>query len=171
MALLKMLPKLWYNWSRWKSYGCRRRRLRWGWFLFDIYVANDHSMNYLWHNNGGKSFTDVGTPSGTAFGQSGESAVSMSVDFADIPVQEGWICLFQMINTAGYMKIWEMASSQTGHIPRGFAMPAGQYVGWSSSFIDYNNDGLVDIFKANGALKHLYGTGRSVIWKHWKRKI
>ncbi len=49
----------------------------------DIYVANDHSMNYLWHNNGGKRFTDVGTPSGTAFGQSGESAVSMSVDFAD----------------------------------------------------------------------------------------
>jgi len=36
-------------------------------------------------------------------------------------------------------------------------MPAGQYVGWSSSFIDYNNDGLVDIYKANGALKHLYG--------------
>jgi hypothetical protein len=36
-------------------------------------------------------------------------------------------------------------------------MPAGQFVGWSSSFIDYNNDGLVDIYKANGALKHLYG--------------
>jgi hypothetical protein len=36
-------------------------------------------------------------------------------------------------------------------------MPAGQFVGWSSSFIDYNNDGLVDIYKTNGALKHLYG--------------
>ena len=36
-------------------------------------------------------------------------------------------------------------------------MAAGQYVGWSSSFFDYNNDGLVDIFKTNGALKHLYG--------------
>ena len=36
-------------------------------------------------------------------------------------------------------------------------MPAGQYVGWSSSFVDYDNDGDVDIFKTNGALKHLYG--------------
>jgi hypothetical protein len=36
-------------------------------------------------------------------------------------------------------------------------MPAGQFVGWSSSFFDYNNDGLVDIYKTNGALKHLYG--------------
>ena len=49
----------------------------------DIYVANDHSLNYLWHNDGGKGFTDRGTMSGTAFSQAGESTVSMSVDFAD----------------------------------------------------------------------------------------
>jgi hypothetical protein len=30
-------------------------------------------------------------------------------------------------------------------------------VGWSSSFIDFDNDGDVDIFKVNGELKHLYG--------------
>jgi hypothetical protein len=39
----------------------------------------------------------------------------------------------------------------------GIAIPAGQFVGWSSSFIDYNNDGLVDIYKANGALNRLDG--------------
>ena len=38
----------------------------------DIYVANDHSLNYLWHNNGGKKFEDRGTMSGTAFSQAGE---------------------------------------------------------------------------------------------------
>jgi hypothetical protein len=37
------------------------------------------------------------------------------------------------------------------------SMAAAQFVGWSSSFIDYDNDGDVDIFKTNGALKHLYG--------------
>ena len=36
-------------------------------------------------------------------------------------------------------------------------MQAAQFVGWSSSFVDYDNDGDVDIFKTNGALKHLYG--------------
>ena len=30
-------------------------------------------------------------------------------------------------------------------------MGAGQFVGWSSSFIDYENDGDEDIFKTNGA--------------------
>jgi hypothetical protein len=123
----------------------------------DIYVANDHSMNYLWHNNGGKSFTDMGTPSGTAFGQSGESAVSMSVDFADYS-GSGRMGMF--ISDDKYCRLYEnmgngIFSEQS--YPSGIAMPAGQFVGWSSSFFDYNNDGLIDIYKANGALKHLYG--------------
>jgi hypothetical protein len=41
--------------------------------------------------------------------------------------------------------------------PAGIAMAAGQFVGWSSSFLDFDNDGYVDLFKTNGALKHLYG--------------
>jgi hypothetical protein len=123
----------------------------------DIYVANDHSMNYLWHNNGGKSFTDVGTPSGTAFGQSGESTVSMSVDFADY-IGNGLMDMF--VSDDKYCRLFEnkgngLFSDQS--YPSGIAMPAGQFVGWSSSFFDYNNDGLVDIYKTNGALKHLYG--------------
>lgn len=123
----------------------------------DIYVANDHSMNYLWHNNGGKGFTDMGTPSGTAFGQSGESAVSMSVDFADY-TGSGRMDMF--ISDDKYCRLYENLGNgifSDRSYSSGIAMPAGQYVGWSSSFIDYNNDGLVDIYKVNGALKHLYG--------------
>jgi hypothetical protein len=123
----------------------------------DVYVANDHSMNYLWHNNGGKSFTDMGTPSGTAFGQSGESAVSMSVDFADY-TGSGRIDMF--ISDDKYCRLYENQGNgifSDKSYASGIAMPAGQFVGWSSSFIDYNNDGLVDIYKTNGALKHLYG--------------
>jgi hypothetical protein len=123
----------------------------------DIYVANDHTMNYLWHNNGGKGFVDMGTPSGTAFGQSGESAVSMSVDFADY---KGSGRMDMFISDDKYCRLYENLGNgifADKSYPSGIAMPAGQYVGWSSSFIDYNNDGLIDIYKTNGALKHLYG--------------
>ncbi len=54
----------------------------------DIYVANDHTMNYLWHNEGGKGFTDMGTMSGTAFSQAGEATVSMSVILPIITVTD-----------------------------------------------------------------------------------
>ncbi|HEX2974579.1 MAG TPA: VCBS repeat-containing protein [Bacteroidales bacterium] len=59
----------------------------------DIYVANDHTMNYLWHNEKGKYFTEAGIKSGTAFSQEGEAAVSMSVDFADFN-RDGLLDLF-----------------------------------------------------------------------------
>lgn len=123
----------------------------------DIYVANDHTLNYLWHNDGGKHFTDRGTMSGTAFSQAGEATVSMSVDFADF---NGDSLLDLFVSDDSYCSLYENLGnglfSDKG-IPSGISMAAAQFVGWSSSFFDYDNDGDEDIFKTNGALKHLYG--------------
>lgn len=123
----------------------------------DVYVANDHTLNYLWHNEGGKGFTDRGTMSGTAFSQAGEATVSMSVDFADFN-EDGLLDLFVSDDT--YCSLYENVGngifSDKG-ISSNISTSAAQFVGWSSSFTDYDNDGLIDIFKTNGALKHLYG--------------
>ena len=123
----------------------------------DIYVANDHTLNYLWHNEGGKGFVDKGTMSGTAFSQGGEATVSMSVDFADYN-DDGLLDLFVSDDT--YCSLYENLGngvfSDKG-VPSNISMAAAQFVGWSSSFVDYDNDSDVDIFKTNGALKHLYG--------------
>jgi hypothetical protein len=123
----------------------------------DIYVSNDHTLNYLWHNEQGKHFTDWGTMSGTAFSQAGEATVSMSVDFADYN-GDGQLDLFVSDDT--YCSLYENLGNgvftDMGN-PSGISMAAAQFVGWSSAFIDYDNDGKVDIFKTNGALKHLYG--------------
>jgi len=125
--------------------------------FIDIYVANDHTLNYLWHNEGGKGFTDKGTMSGTAFSQGGEATVSMSVDFADYN-NDGLLDLFVSDDT--YCSLYENLGngvfSDRG-VSSNISMQAAQFVGWSSSFLDYDNDGDQDIFKTNGALKHLYG--------------
>jgi hypothetical protein len=123
----------------------------------DIFVANDHTLNYLWHNEGGRHFIDRGTMSGTAFSQAGEATVSMSVDFADFN-DDGLLDLF--VSDDSYCSLYQNLGnglfSDKG-IPSNISMAAAQFVGWSSSFVDYDNDGDVDIFKTNGALKHLYG--------------
>ncbi|MCJ7449475.1 MAG: CRTAC1 family protein [Bacteroidales bacterium] len=123
----------------------------------DIYVANDHTLNYLWHNEGGKKFVDRGIMSGTAFSQAGEATVSMSVDFADFN-DDGLLDLF--VSDDSYCSLYENLGngifSDKG-VSSNISMAAAQFVGWSSSFIDYDNDGDVDIFKTNGALKHLFG--------------
>jgi len=123
----------------------------------DVYVANDHTLNYLWHNDGGKGFSDRGTMSGTAFSQAGEATVSMSVDFADFN-EDGLLDLFVSDDT--YCSLYENVGNgifTDKGISSNISTSAAQFVGWSSSFIDYDNDGLIDIFKTNGALKHLYG--------------
>jgi hypothetical protein len=123
----------------------------------DIYVANDHTLNYLWHNEGGKRFVDKGTMSGTAFSQAGEATVSMSVDFNDIN-GDGLPDMFVSDDSycSMYVNLGNGIFSDKG-VATGISSAAAQFVGWSSSFVDYNNDGRVDIFKTNGALKHLYG--------------
>lgn len=123
----------------------------------DIYVANDHTLNYLYHNDGGKMFTDRGTMSGTAFSQAGEATVSMSVDFADYN-SDGLLDIFLSDDT--YCSLYENLGNgifSDRSYPAGIATAAGQFVGWTSTFLDYDNDGDMDIFKTNGALKHLYG--------------
>jgi hypothetical protein len=123
----------------------------------DVFVANDHTLNYMWHNEGGKRFTDRGTMSGTAFSQAGEATVSMSVDFADFN-DDGLLDLFVSDDT--YCSLYENLGNgifTDKGIASNISMAAAQFVGWSSSFIDYDNDSDVDIFKTNGALKHLYG--------------
>ncbi len=123
----------------------------------DIYVANDHTANYLWHNDEGKGFSDKGTLSGTGFSQAGEATVSMSVDFADYNNDE---LLDIFISDDNYCSLYENLGKgifKDNSYASGISMASGQFVGWSSSFLDYDNDGDADIFKANGELKHLYG--------------
>jgi enediyne biosynthesis protein E4 len=123
----------------------------------DIYVTNDHTLNYLFRNEGGKRFVDMGTPSGTAFSKAGEATISMSVDFADYN-GDGRMDIFKSDDS--YCSLYENQGKGIFTDKANFAgisMAAAQFVGWSSSFADYDNDGDEDIFKTNGALKHLYG--------------
>ena len=123
----------------------------------DIFVSNDHMVNYLYHNEGGKKFEDRGIMSGVAFNQVGEATISMSVDFADYN-NDGLMDLFvsddvycSLYRNEGNGVFTEMSYNA------GIAVACGQFVGWASSFLDYDNDGDLDLFKVNGELKHLYG--------------
>jgi len=123
----------------------------------DIYIANDHMVNYMYKNEGGKGFKEVGIPSGTAFNQVGEGTISMAVDFGDYN-NDGLLDIW--VSDDGYCSLYENQGNgifTEMAYPSGISVAAAQHVGWSSAFIDYDNDGDMDIFKANGELKHLYG--------------
>ncbi|MFQ5638441.1 MAG: CRTAC1 family protein [bacterium] len=123
----------------------------------DLYVANDVMGNYLYHNEGGKRFQEMGLGAGVAYSEGGEATSSMAVDFADYN-SDGLLDLF--VSDIHFSALYR----NEGHglfsdvtIPAGIAAPSGQYDGWGAAFLDYDNDGDPDIFKVNGDLNHLFG--------------
>jgi hypothetical protein len=81
----------------------------------------------------------------------------MCTDFADFN-NDGLIDIFKTDDS--YCSLYQNKGNGIFtdiSIPSGIAMANAQFVGWTGSFFDYDNDGKVDIFKTNGALKHLYG--------------
>src|SRR6476660_2439839 len=51
--------------------------------LVDIFVANDSTPNFLYHNNGDGTFKEIGFPSGTAVNENGSEQGSMGVTLGD----------------------------------------------------------------------------------------
>src|SRR5437899_1932594 len=51
--------------------------------LVDIFVANDSTPNFLYHNNGDGTFKDIGFASGTAVNENGSEQGSMGVTLGD----------------------------------------------------------------------------------------
>src|SRR5439155_1094071 len=51
--------------------------------LVDIFVANDSTPNFLYHNNGDGTFKDIGFPAGVAVNENGSEQGSMGVTLGD----------------------------------------------------------------------------------------
>ncbi|HEX3893227.1 MAG TPA: CRTAC1 family protein [Terracidiphilus sp.] len=137
----------------------------------DIYVANDRTENFLFHNKHDGTFEEIGNETGTAFGQNGESTSSMGPVFADI---EGRGVLDLWVTDGHYNRMLRNTASSTRGIAATNAPPAAtalgfddigatngvsqanaQYVSWGTGVYDYDNDGLLDILIFHGGLIHL----------------
>jgi len=120
-----------------------------GWM--DLFVANDTVPNFLFRNRNGK-FEDIGLEAGVAYSLDGRARSGMGVDSADLN-QDGWQDLF-VANVDQ-----EMYSVYRNNHDLTFDDVAGQFgisratrlmSGWGVKFFDYDNDGNLDLFLANG---------------------
>jgi hypothetical protein len=121
----------------------------------NIYVANDRTENFLFHNKHDGTFEEVANDTGTAYGQSGESTSSMGpvfVDFKGRGVLDLWVTdghynrLLFNVGTKGF----EDVGAETG-----VSQVNAQYVSWGTGVSDFDNDGQLDIAIFHGGLIHL----------------
>ena len=123
--------------------------------LVDIYVANDSTPNFLYHNNGDGTFKDIGFNSGTAVNENGSEQGSMGVTLGDYD-HDGRLDLFITNFDDDYNTLYH----NDGHgsftdvsYAAKIAAVSLPYVGWGTKFFDYDNDGWVDLLVVNG---HVY---------------
>jgi hypothetical protein len=129
----------------------------------DLYVANDGSDNHLWLNQAGRTLRESGLLSGAALSSTGIAKAGMGTDAGDVD-GDGNLDLFvtNLVSegNALYVNIggglFEDRSRGSG-----LAAPSLPWTGFGARFIDYDNDGVLDLPVVNGAV-HLKEAWSSV---------
>jgi hypothetical protein len=121
----------------------------------DLYVANDAGPNFLYHNKHDGTFEDVGMLDGAALSGEGLEQGSMGVDWGDY-LHEGRLSMFvtnftEQADTL-YRNMGKDGFSDVSW-PAKLAKATYEPVGWGTAFLDFDNDGWLDLFVANG---HVY---------------
>jgi len=124
-----------------------------GWV--DLAVANDSVPKYLYRNKHNGTFEDISYLSGFALNDDGREQAAMGiavgdynrdgkVDFYITNFSDDYNTLYRNEGDAAFADVTFRAGIATLTIP---------FLGWGTGFLDYDNDGLLDIFVANG---HVY---------------
>jgi hypothetical protein len=120
-----------------------------GWI--DLYVANDSEGNFLFHNRKDGTFQEVGLAQGVAFDENGASQAGMGTAMGDFD-GDGLPDLVVTNLNFEYMALYRNMGkffvdvSSTYDVQR----TSRPFVGFGVGFLDFDNDGDLDIFVANG---------------------
>jgi len=118
----------------------------------DLFVANDTTANFLFMNRANGKFEEIGALAGVAFSQTGRARSGMGVDAADVN-QDGWLDLYVANIDHEMCSLYENNHDETFDDRAGSAGLAAAtrlMSGWGGKFFDYDNDGNLDLFLANG---------------------
>ncbi|MGH9649437.1 MAG: CRTAC1 family protein, partial [Terriglobales bacterium] len=129
----------------------------------DLVVANDSTPNYLYRNRGDGTFEDLSYASSFALSGNGREQASMGVavgdydrdglvDFYVTNFSDDYNTLYKNEGDANFSDVTFQAGIGEATIP---------FLGWGTGFLDYDNDGLLDLFVVNG---HVYRRVDQLDW-------
>jgi hypothetical protein len=124
-----------------------------GWL--DLVVANDSTTNYLYRNKHDGTFEDISYASGFALSDDGREQASMGIGVGDYN-RDGKVDFFITTFSDDYKTLYR--NEGDGNFSdvsyrAGLADATIPFLSWGTGFLDYDNDGWLDLFLANG---HVY---------------
>lgn len=126
-----------------------------GWV--DVYVANDGNPNFLWINKKDGAFSDEALWAGAAVNGAGQTQAGMGIDSADFDGDgDDDIAIAHIMGEAHILfknagdGVFEDQTQETG-----LAALSLRFTGWGTKFLDFDNDGWLDLLIVNGAVVNI----------------
>ena len=121
----------------------------------DLHIANDMEADLFYHNNGDGTFTETADLTGTGYDENGFPGSGMGNAFGDYN-NDGYLDLV-VSNASGLPALLYQNENAAFFTDVSFVSGIGAvtlpYFKWAAEFLDYDNDGLLDLFVANGHLQ------------------
>lgn len=118
----------------------------------DLFVANDTVQNFLFVNRGVNKWEEIALAAEVGFSENGQARSGMGVDAADVN-GDGLEDLFVANVDQEMFSLYTNSGNESfsDHAHRhGIAQATRLLSGWGLKFFDYDNDGSIDLFLANG---------------------
>jgi tetratricopeptide (TPR) repeat protein len=122
----------------------------------DLYVANDAEPDFLFRNLGGLKFEEIGVVAGVAYNGDGLATASMGVVASDLD-GDGLLDLFHTnFRNEGSLFLRNQGGGLFSDATAGAGLnaPSRAVTGFGAVALDADNDGLLDLFAANGHVDH-----------------
>jgi hypothetical protein len=120
--------------------------------LTDVFVANDTTPNFLYHNESRGTFKEVALPSGVAVASDGRPRAGMGTDFGDYD-GDGDLDLFVTNHELEAHTLFRNLGKglfEDVTFPSGVGPPTLPFVGFGAAFLDLDNDTDLDLAIVNG---------------------
>ncbi len=131
--------------------------------LLDLLVVNDSTPKQLYINKGDGTFEEVGYPSGIALNENGREQAGMGLAVGDYD-NDGRVD-FHITNFSDDSNVLYHNDGEANFTDVTFQAGLGEvtipFLGWGTSFLDFDNDGWLDVFVVNG---HVYPAVDSNQW-------
>ena len=118
----------------------------------DIFIANDHMPNSLFHNNRNGTFSEVGYFAGVAVSGDGQAEAGMGTDAADT-TGNGRMDLVAVHLDMQLARLYQNMGDGTfedATFRSRLSYATFHMSEFGTRFFDYDNDGAIDLFMANG---------------------
>lgn len=118
----------------------------------DIFVANDNARQFLFRSRSDGTFEDVALLAGAGYDENGKSFSGMGVDAADYD-NDGHVDAFVTALSNETYPLFRNNGDMTftyATSTAGVGIITSPFSGWGVRFADFDNDGLRDIFVAQG---------------------